>query len=275
MKLKVKGVVCAALAAVSFAASAQVRHDEGIGFYVGFDALSTVASGGYAGLPAINNNRLTLLLDHGDHFHGIGAYSYVGPAPFPGIRDTSSNNRNPETFSLESPLPLNAGAGLYASRLRSSVGASEYSHLGIASIQSLAIYAPGSAEDILFHSSANRWSGSLTGVTVGLQLISATSGLKIGTESVVDLFALSSTILLGHGNTFEFKPVYSVAASAMPGTYSAAFKLVSLNPASPYADSGRFYYDFAVAAPVPEPSSYLMMVAGLMFLTVAARRRRG
>jgi hypothetical protein len=273
--MKLKGFVFAALAAVSFAASAQVRHDEGIGFYVGFDALSTVASGGYAGLPQINNNRLTLLLDHGNHFHGIGAYSYVGPAPFPGVSDTNANNRIPEIYTLEPPLPLSAGSGLYASRLRSSVGASEYSHLGIASIQSLSTFAPGTDEDILFHSSSNRWSGSLTGVTVGLQLINATPGLKIGSESVVDLFGLSNTILLGHGNTFEFKPVYSVAADAMPGTYSAEFKLVSLNPASPYGDSGRFYFDFAVAAPVPEPGAYMMMLAGLMFLTVAARRRRG
>lgn len=261
------------LAAVSLSAHAQVRHAEGIGLYVGLDSRAVFPSGGYAGLPNPNHNRLTLLLDHGDHFHSIGTYSFVGPAPHPGVRDSSSNNRVPETFSAEPPLSLTAGGGLYSGRLRSSVGSSEYSYLGIASIQTLAGNAPGSAADVLLQSSGNRWSGSLTGVNVGLQLLNATPGLKIGTEAVLDLFSLSSTILLGHGNTFEFKPVFSVPSSALPGTYSAEFKLVNLNPASPYGESGRFYLDFAV--PVPEPSAYLMMLAGLVFMgAVAARRRR-
>ncbi|MBL8376378.1 MAG: PEP-CTERM sorting domain-containing protein [Burkholderiales bacterium] len=268
-------LAAAVLITASMSAQAFVRHDEGIGFYVGFDNRAVFPSGGYAGLPNPNHNRLSLLFDHGDHFHGIGTYSFVGPAPHPGVLDTNSNNRIPETYTGDPPLSLTAGSGLYAGRMRSSVGASEYSHLGIASIQTLSSFAPGTDENILFTSSGNRWSGSLTGVNVGLQLLNATPGLKIGTEAVLDLFALSSTILLGHGNTFEFKPVFSVAAAALPGTYTAEFKLVNLNPASPYGDSGRFYFDFAVAAPVPEPSAYLMMLAGLIFMgTVAARRRR-
>jgi len=253
---------------------ADVRHDEGIGFYVGVDGRTTVPSGGYAGLPEANAARLTLLFDHGDHFHGIGTYSYAGPAPHPALVDTNTNNRIPETFSGESPLSLTIGSGLYAGRLRSSVGVSEYSFLGMASIQTLAGFASGSAEDILFNSGGGRWAGSLADVSVGLKLVSATPGLTVGTESVANLFSASDTILLGAGNTFEFKPVYSVDGTAATGMYSAEFQLVNLNPLSDIEDSGRFYFDFAVAtAPVPEPQTYAMMLCGLGMLGWSLRRQ--
>lgn len=95
----------------SFNVSASVRHDEGIGFYVGLDGLATVASGTYAGLSNPNADRLTLLFDHGNHFHGIGAYSYTGSAMVPDVLSTNANNRIPEVSSRENPLPLAARAG--------------------------------------------------------------------------------------------------------------------------------------------------------------------
>lgn len=255
-------------------AQAGVRHDEGIGFYIGVDGRTTVPSGGYAGLPEANAGRLTLLFDHGDHFHGIGAYSYAGSAPNPAVRDTNSNNRIPETFSGDPGLPLSTGSGIYNGRLRSSVGDSEYSYLGMASLQSLSGFAPGSDETILFNSSGGRWNGSLAGVTVGLKLLSASAGLTIGTESLTDLFSVSDTILLGAGNAWTFKPVYSIADSAAPGTYSAEFQLVNLNPLSDIGDSGRFYFDFAVAAaPVPEPEAYALMLCGLGLIALGVHRR--
>lgn len=275
MKVAPLAIAVAISSAFPLIAIADVRHDEGIGFYVGLDARATVPSGSYVGLPEANAARLTLLFDHGDHFHGIGTYSYAGPAPHPALLDTNSNNRIPEGFSGESPLSLTLGSGTYAGKLRSSVGGSEYSFLGIASIQSLAGFASGSAEDVLFQSGANRWSSTLSGVSVGLQLVSATPGLHIGTETVDNLFANSDTILLGHGNAFEFKPVYWVDGAAAAGTYSAEFRLVNLNPTSPYGDSGRFYFDFAVAtAPVPEPEHYALLIAGLPLVAWMARRRR-
>ncbi len=256
--------------AASVSSATGVRHDEGIGFYVGIDARATLPAGANP-----NHNRLSLLLDHGDHFHGIGTYSLVGPAPHPAILPTNANNRIPEMFSGEPGLTLTAGTGLYAGKLRSSVGASEYSHLGIASIRSLAGHAPASPEDVLLQSSGNRWSQTLDGVVVGLQMISATPGLKVGTEAVADLFAASDTILLGPGNTFEFQPVYWVAGSAMPGSYSASFRLVNVAAASPIGDSGSFHFDFAVAAaPVPEPEVYAMLVLGLPLVGWLARRRK-
>lgn len=251
-----------------------VRHDQGIGLYVGVDGRTTVPSGGYAGLPEANAGRLTLLFDHGDHFHGIGAYSYAGPAPHPAVRNTSGNNRIPETYTGDAALRLSAGSGIYSGRLRSAVGASAYSFLGMASIQSLAGFAPGSDESILFNSSGGRWNGSLGGVTVGLKLVSATPGLSIGTESLTDLFSASDTILLGAGSSWTFKPVYSVADTAAAGRYSAEFQLVNLNPLSNVGDSGRFYVDFGVvAAPVPEPGAYAMMLCGLGQVGLGLRRK--
>ncbi|MBA4144031.1 MAG: PEP-CTERM sorting domain-containing protein [Nitrosospira sp.] len=271
--------LCAGLAGwgiimASFNVSAAVRHHEGIGFYIGYDGLATVASSTYAGLSNPNADRLTLLLDHGEHFHGIGAYSYTGPASAPDVMPTNTNNRIPETYSLESPLPLGAGSGLYSGTLRSHAGSSEYSHLGIASIQSLAGHASESMEDILFQSSNNRWSGQLDNVQLGLRLVQSTPGLRVGSETTTDIYSTGDVFNLGMGNSFEFKPVYWVDAAAPEGIYSATFQLLNTGVGSPIGDSGTFHFDFAVS-PVPEPETYAMLVAGLFMVTAIARRRRG
>jgi len=257
-----------AAAAAPALADEGARHDEGIGYYVGIDGRATLPAGANP-----NHNRLTLLLDHGDHFHGIGTYSLSGPPPHPAVLPTNANNRVPEISSGEPGLPLAPGSGLYAGKLRSSIGASEYSFLGMSSIRTLAGFAPGSTEDILLQSSGNRWSQPLDGVVVGLQLVAATPGLKVGTEAVADLFAVSDTILLGPGNTFEYKPVYWVDAASAAGTYSASFRLVNLAVTSPIGDSGTFHFDFAVT-PVPEPELYALLALGLPLVGWMARRRR-
>ncbi|SFW32583.1 all3515 family Zur-repressed PEP-CTERM protein [Nitrosovibrio sp. Nv17] len=256
----------------SLDASASSRHDEGIGFYVGYDALATIASGTYASLSNPNADRLTLLLDHGNHFHGIGTYGYAGPAGAPEILSTNSNNRIPEISSREDPLPLTAGSGLYGGTLRSGVGDSEYSYLGIASIQSLAGHVPGGVEDVLFHSSSNRWSGTLDGAQIALRLVNSTPGLHIGTEAIRDAYSGSDVFALGTGNDFEFKPIYWVDADAAAGVYSATFELLNTSAESPLLSSGTFSFDFAVS-PVPEPETYAMFTAGLFLLTWGARRR--
>jgi hypothetical protein len=255
---------------VSFNVSASIRHDEGIGFYIGYDRLASITSGTYAGLSNPNADRLTLLLDHDNHFHGIGAYSYAGLAP--DVLSTNANNRIPEISSREDPLPLAAGSGLYAGTLRTNIGSSEYSHLGIASIQSLAGHAPGSMEDTLFQSSSNRWSGQLNNVEIGLKLIGSTPGLHIGTETTKDIYSTNDLFNLGAGNSFEFKPIYWVDAAAPAGIYSATFELWNTATASPIKDSGTFHFDFAVS-PVPEPRTYSMLLAGLFMVTWVARRR--
>lgn len=269
-KSSILGLV--ALALTPFPSSAASRHDEGIGFYIGYDGLSTMASGTYAGLPNPNSDRLTLLLDHGNHFHGIGTYSYTGPAASPDILPTNTNNRIPEISSKEEPLPLAQGNGIYADTLRTNVGSSEYSYLGIASIQSLANHPSGSMEDVLLHSSDNRWSGQLNDVEIGLRLVESTPGLHIGTETTKNIYASGDIFALGAGNDFEFKPVYWVDAAAPAGIYSATFELLNTETGSSVLDSGTFHFDFAVS-PVPEPHTYTMLLAGLLLTGSIVRRR--
>jgi PEP-CTERM motif len=261
-----------AIASIPFA-QAGARHDEGIGLYVGFDGRE-ILTGTYAGLANPNFGRLTLLLDHEDHFHGIGAYSLTGPVDAPTILPTNTNNRLPETFSLEAPLPLTPGSGVFAGTLASRIGSSEYSFLGMSSIHSLSGGADDSVESILYHSSTDRWSGSPATVAVGLKLISATAGLHIGSASDKDLFDEGDTFLIGSSDGFDLLPTYWVNSGAAPGTYSAQFQLVDLSAgASSDLSSGSFYLDFAVSA-VPEPSVMLLLGLGLGLLVTMSRRTR-
>ena len=262
----------AALALTPFPSSAASRHDEGIGFYIGYDGLSTLTSGTYAGLSNPNSDRLTLLLDHGNHFHGIGTYSYTGSVTAPAVLSTNTNNRVPEVSSGEGPLPLAPGSGLYAGTLRTNIGNSEYSYLGITSIQSLANHPSGSMEDVLFQNSDNRWSGQLNDVEIGLRLVESTPGLHIGTETTKDIYAAGDIFTVGTGNDFEFKPVYWVDAAAPAGTYSATFELLNTGTGSSILDSGTFHFDFNVS-PVPEPRTYAMFLAGLLVSGSIVRRR--
>lgn len=266
MKMKhILGVIAIVAASVSVAQEG-ARHDEGIGIYVGLDGRERLTSGTYAEQANPNFGRLTFLYDHGDHFHGIGTYSLTGPADAPTILPTNSNNRLPETFSLESPLPLTLGSGLFADTLRSRVGSSEYSHLGISSIHSLSGFPADSVESILYHSSDERWIGSLATTSIGLKLMSVSPGLHVGTETNKDLFKDSDTYLVGPGGAFDFLPTYWVDSAANPGTYSVELQLVDLaTGGQPAAGSGSFFFDFAVTA-VPEPSALLLLGLGLALM---------
>lgn len=244
-------------------------------FYTGLDNLETLTSGSYAGLANPNLGRLTLLFNHGDHFHGIGTYSYTGPTGSPTVIPTSANNRIPEISSGENPLPLSPGAGLYTGALANHPGPSEYSDIVFNSFNQLDSFGPGTPETILFQSSAGRWNTSLTGSQIALELLSITPGLNVGTLLSTNIFAgPNSTYLLGDGSGFEFTPVFWTNAGVSSGTYSVTMRLVDLQ-ASPSAalPSGEFSFDFAVTS-VPEPGSALLIGVGLTALGIYSRRQR-
>lgn len=267
-------------------ADGPIRGSEGIAFYVGVDGLSTLTSGTFAGLANPNAGRLTMLFDHGDHFHGIGSYSYRGTAAAPVVAATNANNRLPELYTRTSPehsaIALMPGTGAFAGMLASGVRpdtapAHEYSYLGAASIQSL--QGIGAAADVLFASSAGRWSGTQSNVMVGLKLEFITSGLNVAVGNIMSVFGASpgngpgSVFMLGAASNALFMPTFYTAATALPGTYTAQFSLVNLGSNSAVGDGGTFFYDFAVPAPVPEPGTWGLMLAGLGIMAMVARRR--
>lgn len=264
-------------------ANGPLRGGEGIGFYVGIDGLTNVASGTFAGLANPNAGRLTLLFDHGDHFHGIGSYSLRGTASAPVIAATNANNRLPELHTRTTPetsaIALKAGTGALAGRwvsgvLPESAPTYEYSFLGAASIQSLPGLVTPEA-DVLYASSQNRWSSTYSDVTVALKLEGITSGLKVAQGSNTDVFAggVGSLLVLGSSDELTFMPTFHVANDAAPGVYTAQFSLVNLGSNSAVRDSGTFFYDFEVSA-VPEPHSGLLLLAGMGLVAFQRRRPR-
>lgn len=224
-------------------------------YFVAVDNLETIATGTYAGLPNPNFARLTLLVAHrshenpaSNHFHAIGPYTYTsieGGAPF--AIATSTNNRIPEISTGSLPLLLHPGTGVHRRHLVSLPTESEYSHLRIASIQSLADFAPDSPDGILFLSSGGRWASRLDGSQVALQRVSLTPGLQVSDEDG-GLLLLERLHELGDGNAAAVFPTYFTNRQGPLGTYSATLKLVDLRPSDQrFGDSGRFTFDFRVA----------------------------
>ncbi|SEN04638.1 all3515 family Zur-repressed PEP-CTERM protein [Nitrosomonas marina] len=244
-------------------------------YFIGVDGLSTIGSGVYAGLSNPNAGRLTFLFGHPNdgqpslsHYHSIGAYSYSGPPDNPSINPTNVNNRLPETYSGQAPLPLSSGTGVHSGRLISqALPDLEYSNLQMQSTQSLDGFAAGTTEDYLFHSSGNRWSGALDGAMVGLQLVSITNGLYIANELGDTILAsLNDVYNLGSGNNLLFTPTFFTASNAADGIYSASFRLVDLNGS--LHESGIFNFDFQVSRQVSEPVTLLLLFAGLVGILI-------
>ncbi|PPD34791.1 MAG: PEP-CTERM sorting domain-containing protein [Methylomonas sp.] len=260
--------------ALTVSANSQANTTSLAGYYIGIDARTTIPSGAYNGLSEPNSGNLTLLLNHGNHYHGIGAYSYSGPAASPTVNDTNTNNRIPETYTLEAPLALNWGSGsLYSGKLTSQNNPSEdYGNLTFARVDTLSGHAIGSEEQVLFNSSSNRWSTLLGTTSIGLQLISATPGLFVGDAQTANLFASDDTINLDSYLGSVFAPVFWTASNVPTGTYTAEFRLVGLNNAN--INSGRFYFDFAPVA-VPVPAAAWLFGSGLLGLIGLKRKQSG
>ncbi|MEO5655028.1 MAG: all3515 family Zur-repressed PEP-CTERM protein [Nitrosospira sp.] len=123
-----------------------------------------------------------------------------------------------------------------------------------------------------FKAGNNRWSGPLNNVGLGLRLVESTEGLHVGTATTKDIYSTGDVFNLGMSNNFEFKPIYWVDASAPGGIYSATFELLNTETGLSIKDSGTFHLDFAVS-PIPEPSTYAMLLTGLFFVVWAARKR--
>lgn len=270
----------AALCAIPAQASDGQRWGEGIGFYVGVDRLATLTSGTFAGLANPNAGRLTFLLDHGNHFHSIGAYSYTGTAAEPAVVSTNANNRIPELSAradeATSAIPLQAGTGALAGHwasgtLPDTVEGFEYSYLGVASIHSLA--GLSAAADILYNSSGARWNTTAGDVVVGLKLESISDGLKVAIGGQLDVFGTGDVVALGSLASFSALPVLYTDASAAPGTYSARFSLVNLGGNAAVGNGGSFYIDVSVP-PVPEPETWALALAGLALTGFMAACRR-
>jgi hypothetical protein len=247
----------------------------GAEYLIGFDRLQTLSSGTYAGLANPNFGRPTLLFNHGNHFHGIGQFSYSGPATSPAVNPTNANNRLPEISSLDPPLAMGAGTGLYAGKLVNIVDpAVEYSSITFKAIDVLFGASAGSPEDILLKSSNGRWGGSTAGSRLALELVSVTPGMKIGDASNLDLFESSNRYLLGGGTALDFAPVFWVAGGAPAGTYSAEFRLLDLGTnGNVLSQGGSFNFDFA--APVPLPPALWLLGSALAAIGVTRRRVTG
>jgi hypothetical protein len=252
-------------------------------YYIGIDGSPMLTSGAYAGLANPNQGRLTFLFAHpnedspaSSHYHGIGAYSYTGPASSPTVQSTNTNNRIPEISSGQGPLPLAPGSGMFEGRLVSQpIPGLEYSNLAIRSTQDLSGFTSGTPEAFLFTSSGGRWMGSLEGAQVALQLVSITDGLNLVDElGAPILLSPGDTHLLGLGNTLAFTPTFWTDGAAPSGTYSAQFRLLDLGSAtgrSLFEQSGTFNVDFQV---VPEPSTVTLMALGIGVLAIVSTRRR-
>ena len=272
--MRVLKFALSALVAFSFC---QVARAELAEFYLGVDKLANIASGLYGGLPNPNYNRLTLLYNHGNHYHGLGTHSYSGPNLGAGtlVNDTNGNNRVPEISSGAAPLLLTAGSGLYAGKLVSSaLPGVEYSDLELQNVHSL----NGNPEDTqgLFNSSSGRWNGPLwdtgssTHAHIHLELVSATPGLNVGSLTDLNALSVGGDTHVGDGDEFfAFAPVLWTDANAPVGTYTAEFRLTDEN--NLFGDSGRFFVDVRV---VPEPSSLALAGLGGLFFVGMIRQRR-
>lgn len=254
-------VVAATLAATFNSARAEIS-----GYYVAPDSRATL-TGVYAGLPNPNYNRLTFYYPHAfpstpanNHYHGIGAYSLIGPATNAIIVPTNSGFRIPEVYTGQAPLTLVlATNGYHAGRLVSMTTAEHYSTIRLRPAHALTTnitlgggvpvtnyYGYGSGEWFMFNSGGLR-TQSMAGSTIALELVSLTPGLHLGDDATADLVTNpGDRVTLGDGSYFDFKPVLWTAADAPVGTYEVKFKLVDTT--GTWQESGIVSVHFRVVA---------------------------
>lgn len=258
-------------AAVSFGAT--LSQAQLITFYVGQDGLATLTSGTYNGRPNPNAGRLTFLYAHAysgvterpnqtpltlfnNHYHSIGIYTYTGPASAPVAVPTNANFRIPEASTGQLPLTLVAATnGLHTGKLVNQKTVENYSDPRIRSVHDILphitatatnVFGYGSGEYVMFRSSGGRWTNSLDGVVVAMELVQKSPELRVGTANQPEaLVNPGDRVPLGNGNSFEFTPVVWAEPNTAPGTYELKFKLVDVSGGpSPMLESGivSFWY---------------------------------
>lgn len=246
------------LAAGLASAFSPVLRAEFVVNYIGIDSQQPIAFGVYTGLPNPNFGRLTFFYAHhfettiaNNHYHGIGSWTYLGPTNAVVVTNSNSGNRIPEVYTGLPPLTLvNAPTNLpaFSGRLVSLRTDEHYSDRRLRPTWDLKQYPTNTGEWFMFNSSAGTRTGSLAGMKPALQLVSKTAGLSIGVPTNPSLLNNpGDQLTLGEGDSWEAWPLFSTAADAAPGTYTATFKLVDLNTADPATtESGLFHLDFKV-----------------------------
>jgi hypothetical protein len=264
------------LAAVVTVLSPSV-HAATVEYYIGLDTQVTIPTGTYAGLPNPNYNRPTFLYAHifpatpsSNHYHPIGRYQYIGPAETPTITNIGSNYQIPESYTLLPPLELKPQiGGVFDGKLTLQADPGiHYTDLNWNVPASLSSFAATSTEGYLYNSSAGRYNGDLSGTVLKLELVSLTPGLNIGHGSTLNILpTVGSQFTMGTGSSgFGFNPILWTDSTALPGTYSAEFKII--DNAGSLGESGVFKFNTQV---IPEPSALLTSLLGLGFLFVRKR----
>lgn len=236
-------------------------------YYIGVDGQTTVPSGTYGGLANPNGGRLTLLYNHGDHYHSKGVFRYIGP----NLGAGTATEINPSNYLPEGSYPrieLVDGIGLYQGKRASGYDPdNEFSDLRFDLTSSLAGFGPTAPETALFNSSSGRWNGSLEGAHIHLELVSLTSGLNIGSSTAlsVGLAQPGDDLHLD----FPFAPVFWLTEGAGGGDYAAVFRLV--DEEGIFGDSGHFEFRFTA---VPEPGTWALLGTALGLAVVVTRRKR-
>lgn len=256
---------------LALAVAAAAEANPGTAF-VGVDGqvkVSTNPSNMYYNLDNPNHNRLTFLHAHwgsaSPHYHSIGRYAYEGTPPAHTI--TTANALYPELTYHGDPVPrlqLRPGSGIYAGKLTSGTHPGDaWSNLHMQSTALLGTYAPATPEQIMFNSSGNRWSGSLVGSTVALELVALSPGLHVGNASTMNLMSVGDQIVLGPGDNLSFTPVLWIDDEPDAPMRQASFKLVDVrDTGTPFGESGVFNIQV-----IPEPAALtLLPLAGLALL---------
>lgn len=255
--------------AIVLAGSATTASANFAEYYIAVDGLANLTSGTYAGLANPNHNRLSLMVAHtypdtpaSNHYHNKSAHVYVGPLPTPTVQPRPASNWIPEG-STRPPEPLVPGAGPLAGYWVTD--GEGWGNTEIRSTASLAVAAAGSPEQVLFASSAGRYTTLPSAANVSLKLLE-TNGLKVlGPGGAVLLDEAGETTSIGLANaSLSWAPYFAVDANAPLGTYSATFQLIDTTGS--FGDSGQFVFN----AFVPEPTA----LAGIAVAAVTLLGRR-